>query len=65
MKQSPARAKFSAENGRSVFYPLDKQLVAREQRIADTLYRSGDIKNKITVDVEFNPVFDAQAVAAK
>ncbi|KAK43053.1 nitrate ABC transporter substrate-binding protein [Caballeronia jiangsuensis] len=65
MKQSPARAKFSAENGRSVFYPLDKQLVAREQRIADTLYRSGDIKNKIKVDVEFNPVFDAQAVAAK
>ncbi|KXU91489.1 nitrate ABC transporter substrate-binding protein [Caballeronia megalochromosomata] len=65
MKQSPARAKFSAENGRSVFYPLDKQLVVREQRIADTLYRSGDIKNKIKVDVEFNPVFDAQAVAGR
>jgi sulfonate transport system substrate-binding protein len=65
MKQSPARAKFSAENGRSVFYPLDKTLVAREQKIADTLYKSGDIKNNIKVDVEFNPVFDAQAVAAR
>jgi sulfonate transport system substrate-binding protein len=65
MKQSPARAKFSAENGRSVFYPLDRQLVEREQRIADALFRSGDIKNKIKVDVEFNPVFDAQAVAAR
>ncbi|MDR5809133.1 ABC transporter substrate-binding protein [Caballeronia sp. LZ019] len=65
MKQSPARAKFSAENGRSVFYPLDKKLVAREQKIADTLYKSGDIKNNVKVDVEFNPVFDAQAVAAR
>ncbi|WP_087668606.1 ABC transporter substrate-binding protein [Caballeronia humi] len=65
MKQSPARAKFSAENGRSVFYPLDKSLVAREQRIADTLYRSGDIKNEIKVDLEFNPVYDGQAVAAR
>ncbi|MDR5740047.1 ABC transporter substrate-binding protein [Caballeronia sp. LZ016] len=65
MKQSPVRAKFSAENGRSVFYPLDKKLVAREQKIADTLYKSGDIKNNIKVDVEFNPVFDAQAVAAR
>ncbi|MDR5829294.1 ABC transporter substrate-binding protein [Caballeronia sp. LP006] len=65
MKQSPARAKFSAENGRSVFYPLDKTLVAREQKIADTLYKSGDIKNNIKVDIEFNPVFDSQAVAAR
>ena len=64
MKQSPARAKFSAENGRSLFYPLDKELVAREQKIADTLYKSGDIKNQIKVDVEFNPVFDKQAVAS-
>ncbi|WP_250474199.1 ABC transporter substrate-binding protein [Caballeronia sp. GAFFF1] len=64
MKQSPARAKFSAENGRSRFYPLDKELVAREQKIADTLYKSGDIKNQIKVDVEFNPVFDKQAVAS-
>jgi sulfonate transport system substrate-binding protein len=64
MKQSPARAKFSAENGRSLFYPLDKDLVAREQKIADTLYKSGDIKNQIKVDVEFNPVFDKQAVAS-
>ncbi|EKS71353.1 MULTISPECIES: ABC transporter substrate-binding protein [Caballeronia] len=64
MKQSPARAKFSAENGRSRFYPLDKELVAREQKIADTLYKSGDIKNQIKVDVEFNPVFDRQAVAS-
>jgi sulfonate transport system substrate-binding protein len=64
MKQSPARAKFSAENGRSLFYPLDKELVAREQKIADTLYKSGDIKNQIKVDVEFNPVFDGQAVAS-
>jgi sulfonate transport system substrate-binding protein len=65
MKQSPARAKFSAENGRSVFYPLDKELVAREQKIADTLYKSGDLKSQIKVDVEFNPVFDKQAVAAR
>jgi sulfonate transport system substrate-binding protein len=64
MKQSPARAKFSAENGRSLFYPLDKELVAREQKIADTLYKSGDIKNQIMVYVEFNPVFDKQAVAS-
>ncbi|SAK68461.1 hypothetical protein AWB75_03366 [Caballeronia catudaia] len=42
MKQSPARAKFSAEHGRSEFHALDRRLAAREQRIADTLYRSGD-----------------------
>ncbi|MDR5815516.1 MULTISPECIES: ABC transporter substrate-binding protein [unclassified Caballeronia] len=65
MKQSPARAKFSAENGRSVFYPLDGALVAREQKIADTLHKSGDIKHPIKVDIEFNPVFDAQAVATR
>ncbi|MDR5784843.1 ABC transporter substrate-binding protein [Caballeronia sp. LZ065] len=65
MKQTPARAKFSAENGRSVFYPLDSALVAREQKIADTLHKSGDIKHPIKVDIEFNPVFDAQAVATR
>lgn len=64
MNQTPARAQFSAQNGKSVFYPLDDALVTREQRIADTLYKSGDIKNKINVNVEFDRSFNAQTVPA-
>ena len=62
MNQSPARADYSAKSGASVFYPLDTKLIAQEQHIADELVKSGDIKKKIDVTVEFNPIFNANTV---
>ena len=62
IKQTAARAQYAADSGASIFYALDPALFAREQRIADTLAKSGDIKRPIKVDIEFDPQFNAQIV---
>lgn len=62
IKQTPARAKYAADSGASVFYPLDQTLFVSEQKIADTLAKSGDIKRSIKVDIEFDPRYNAQIV---
>jgi sulfonate transport system substrate-binding protein len=59
IKQSPARAKFSADFGAASFQPLDATLVAREQRIADALFSSGVIPKKIDVTIEYAAAFNS------
>jgi len=65
MNQSVARAQYSATSGASVFFPLDATLSTQEQHIADELVKSGDIKKKIDVTIEFNPLFNGNTVPAK
>jgi sulfonate transport system substrate-binding protein len=57
IKQTPEKSEFNARNGQSVFYRLDDQLIAREQKIADVLAASGDIAKKIDVSIEFAKQF--------
>ncbi len=57
LKQTPADARFFAANAASRFFPLDDNLVQREQVIADVLFDSGDIPRKIKVDIEFSRKF--------
>lgn len=59
LKQTPEDAKFFAANAASRFVPLNSDLVAREQRIADILVEAGDLPRKISVDVEFSRRFNA------
>lgn len=54
LKQTPDNAKFFAANAASRYYPLDEDLVRREQHIADVLFEAGDLTKKINVDVEFS-----------
>ncbi|WP_439816291.1 ABC transporter substrate-binding protein [Zavarzinia sp. CC-PAN008] len=61
-KQTPERAAYSARNGISKFYPLDDALVAQEQKIADTLFESGDIPKRIDVSVEYSRKYNPQTV---
>jgi sulfonate transport system substrate-binding protein len=58
VKQTPNDAKFFAANAASRFFPLNADLIRREQRIADVLFESGDIPRKIRVDVEFSQKFN-------
>jgi sulfonate transport system substrate-binding protein len=62
IKQTAERSDFNARNGLSVFYPLDDSLIAREQKIADTLAASGDIAKQIDVGVEFARQFNGATV---
>jgi sulfonate transport system substrate-binding protein len=62
MMQTPDRAKYFAAYGASVFYPLDDDLVRREQVIADALLATHDINRKIDVGIEFNRRFNAATV---
>jgi sulfonate transport system substrate-binding protein len=62
LKQTPEKAKYYAASGAAVFRPLDDDLVRREQRIADTLFDSGDIAKKIDVNLEFSRRFNPSTV---
>lgn len=62
IKQTPERSDFNAHNGLSIFYPLDDALIAREQKIADTLLGTGDIARKIDVSIEFARQFNTATV---
>jgi sulfonate transport system substrate-binding protein len=62
LMQTPAKAKYFAASGASVFWPLDDELVVREQRIADVLFETKDINQKINVAIEFNQRFNAATV---
>jgi sulfonate transport system substrate-binding protein len=62
LMQSPDRAKYFAAFGASVFYPLDDDLVRREQAIADVLAKTKDIDRKIDVGIEFNRKFNIATV---
>lgn len=62
LKQTPERARYSAEAGRATFQILDADLVRREQRIADTLRESGDIPQAIDVSVEFATKYNGSTV---
>ena len=64
LKQVTEKAKYFAAAGTSVFRPLDDDLIRREQRIADTLFQSGDIRGKIDVDIEFGRRFNPATVQA-
>jgi sulfonate transport system substrate-binding protein len=57
LKQTPNDAKFFAANAASRFFPLNAELIRREQYIADVLFDSGDIQKKIKVDAEFSQKF--------
>jgi sulfonate transport system substrate-binding protein len=59
LKQTPADARFFAANAASRFFPLNEDLFRREQKIADTLFESGDIPKRIKVDIEFSRKFNA------
>ncbi|WP_213737689.1 PhnD/SsuA/transferrin family substrate-binding protein [Bradyrhizobium sp. dw_411] len=58
LKQTPGDAKFFAANAASRFFPLNAELIRREQRIADVLFESGDLPKKIKVDIEFSQKFN-------
>jgi sulfonate transport system substrate-binding protein len=62
IKQTAEKSNFNARNGLSVFYRLDDDLIAREQKIADVLTASGDIPKKIDVSVEFAKQFNGATV---
>ncbi|GJD53713.1 Putative aliphatic sulfonates-binding protein [Methylobacterium crusticola] len=64
LKQTPARARVSAEYLKASFQPLDDDLVRREQRIADVLFEAKAIPNKIDVAVEFTRDFNTATVPA-
>ncbi|MGJ5202818.1 ABC transporter substrate-binding protein [Bradyrhizobium sp. HKCCYLR20261] len=63
LKQTPPRAKFVTAFQQSSFVVFDDALIAREQRIAEVLLKSGVIPKAIDVAVEFNRDFNAAAVA--
>jgi sulfonate transport system substrate-binding protein len=58
LKQTPNDAKFFAANAASRFFPLNAELIRREQHIADVLFESGDIPRKIKIDAEFSQKFN-------
>jgi sulfonate transport system substrate-binding protein len=58
LKQTPSDAKFFAANAASRFFPLNAELIRREQHIVDVLFESGDLSKKIKVDVEFSQKFN-------
>jgi sulfonate transport system substrate-binding protein len=62
LMQTPDKAKYSAPSGACVFWPLDDDLVRREQRIADVLLETKDISKKIDVAIEFSRRFNAATV---
>jgi sulfonate transport system substrate-binding protein len=62
LMQTPDKAKYYATSGASVFYPLDDDLVRREQYIADMLVETKDINKKIDVSIEFSRRFNASTV---
>jgi sulfonate transport system substrate-binding protein len=64
VKQTPARARLTAQYQQAVFYRLDDELVRREQRIADVLLQAGVIPKKIDVKIEFNRDFNKSTVAS-
>ena len=64
VKQTPARARLTAQYQQAVFYKLDDELVRREQRIADALLQAGVIPKKIDVTIEFNRDFNKSTVAS-
>lgn len=65
LKQTPQRAKFVTAFQQSSFVVFDDALIAREQRIAEVLLKSGVIPKTIDVAVEFNRDFNAAAVAQR
>jgi sulfonate transport system substrate-binding protein len=65
LKQTPERARYSAEAGRATFQILDADLVRREQRVADTLLESGDIPQAVDVAVEFSTKYNSSTVPAE
>ncbi|WP_316233664.1 ABC transporter substrate-binding protein [Bradyrhizobium sp. SZCCHNPS2010] len=65
LKQAPQRAKYVTAFQQSSFVAFDDALIAREQRIAEVLLKSGVIPKTIDVAVEFNRDFNAAAVAQR
>lgn len=63
IKQTPARARFSAEFGAARFQPLDEDLIRREQKIADLLFDAGAVPKKIDVTAEFAAKYNASTAA--
>ena len=64
VKQTPTRARLTAQYQQAVFFKLDDDLVRREQRIADVLLQAGVIPKKIDVKIEFNRDFNTSTVAS-
>lgn len=59
VKQSPTRARYYVEFGKARLRPIDADLIAREQKIADALLEAGAIPRAVDVTPEFNTTFNA------
>lgn len=59
VKQSATRARYYVEFGKARLRPIDADLIAREQRIADALLEAGAIARAVDVTPEFNTTFNA------